>query len=478
MSKKKEPFKPIESHNVGLYSCGPTVYDDAHIGNLRAYVFVDVLKRTLIEQGFEVRHVMNMTDVGHLSGDSDGGDDKMSKALKREELPLSKENMKIVGQKYAKRFLDDLKSLSVIIPDETPFASDHIEAMQGIIKILHDKGYVYKTSDGLYFDTEKFPDYGVLGSTCAVGQENVSRIEKNPEKKNQADFAVWKFTQTRNKHGNMPNGTEGVGWDFEPFGNGFPGWHIECSAMSREYLGQPFDIHTGGIDHVGTHHDGEIAQSSVAFDSPLANFWLHNEHLILPEGKMAKSEGNSITLSDLKDKGVHPIAFRYYLLQTHYRSPLSFSLDAILAAHTALERLVVSIALLPKSAKEEGDSSDSDFVTSLSDALVDDLDTPKAIASIHENLRSSPNTESIIEGLKKADNLLGLNLLSLADNIIVHNPETEVKELLQKRAEYKKNNNWDEADKIREKVKELGYSIVDQGERTLLMRPLSRLEII
>jgi len=278
LTGKKEEFKPLKTGEATVYTCGPTVYNYAHIGNLRAYVFADVLRRTLEYAGYKVKQVMNITDVGHLTSDADDGDDKMIKALKREGKPFTFEAMQEIARKYETAFKEDLRALNIEIPRDVPRASEHITEDIELARILLEKDVAYRTSDGIYFDISKYPEYGTRGGFKLGELKEGARVAVNAEKKNPRDFSLWKFSTTD------------LGWDFPPYGKGFPGWHIECSAMSRKYLGQPFDIHTGGIDHIPTHHQNEIAQSEAAYGLPLANYWMHNEHLNMGEAKMAKSD--------------------------------------------------------------------------------------------------------------------------------------------------------------------------------------------
>src|SRR3989338_11419052 len=296
LTGKKEPFSPIDPNKkeVRMYNCGPTVYNYSHIGNLRAYVFAYVLRRTLEYNGYKVKQVMNITDVGHLTSDGDDGDDKMVKALKREGKPFTLEAMREVADFYTKAFKDDLTALNIKIPETLEHASDHIPEDIELVQELEAKGFAYKTSDGMYFDTSKFPSYGKLGNINLKGQLAGARVSVNSEKKNPADFTLWKKSH-RQGSGQADND---IGWE-SLWGKGFPGWHIECSAMSRKYLGQPFDIHTGGIDHIPVHHQNEIAQSEAAYGVPLANFWLHNEFLKVDGQKMSKSLGNIYTIKNL-----------------------------------------------------------------------------------------------------------------------------------------------------------------------------------
>ncbi|MDO8564500.1 MAG: cysteine--tRNA ligase, partial [bacterium] len=366
LSGKKEPFAPITPGEVRMYSCGPTVYNYAHIGNLRAYVFNDILRRTLEYNGYAVKQVMNITDVGHLSSDADEGEDKMLKALHRLGKPFTLEAMREVADMYTQAFVLDLKALNVEPPHEMPRASDHIKEDIEIIQELERKGFTYKTSNGIYFDTSKFPDYGKLGNINLKGQQAGARVEVNPEKRNPIDFTLWKFARP------------GLPAFESPWGAGFPGWHIECSAMSRKYLGQPFDIHTGGIDHIPTHHQNEIAQSEAAYGVPLARFWMHNEHLVLSGAKMTKSGENFITLQVLRERGIHPLAYRYYLLGANYRTPMNLSFPAIQSAQSTYFALLSSFISL-----EKGGEPSTAYVEPFGTAINNDLNTAEALSFIY-----------------------------------------------------------------------------------------------
>ena len=430
-----------------MYNCGPTVYNYAHIGNLRAYVFADTLRRALEWNGYKVKQVMNITDVGHLTSDADEGEDKMTKALKKEGLSLTLEAMKEVGEKYTKIFLGDLSALNIETPDEMPRASEHIKEDIEIIKKLEEKDFAYKISDGVYFDTAKFPSYGKLGNIKHEGQKEGARVTPNPEKHNPADFTLWKFDSK-------------LGWD-SPWGKGFPGWHIECSAMSRKYLGQPFDIHTGGVDHIGTHHNNEIAQSEAAFGVPLANIWMHNEYLNIAEGKMAKSGENFLTLQLIIKKGISPLAYRYYLLGANYRTPMAFSSESLEAAKNALARLVASLASLP-----EGGEINGDYEEKFGEVLNDDLNTPVALSLIWEILddkKVSPEDKRAT--ILKFDEALGLNLTKLIKKELepIKIPPA-VEDLLKERKTARAEKNWNQADKLRDEIKKFGFDVKDSED--------------
>src|SRR3989338_3810958 len=444
LSGRKEEFKPITAGKATMYNCGPTVYFYAHIGNLRAYLFVDILKKVLQWNRYEVKQGMNITDVGHLSSDSDEGEDKMTKALKREGKPLTMEAMKEVATFYEKAFIADIQAMNIEKPELLPRASDNIAADIALIKKLEENGYTYIISSGVYFDTSKFPEYGKLGGINFEGLKEGARVNINPEKKNPADFNLWKLDDK-------------LGWE-SPWGKGFPGWHIECSAMSAKYLGQPFDIHTGGVDHIGTHHNNEIAQSESAFGMPLAHYWLHNEHLNLSGVKMAKSDkDNFITLHTVVDKGFSPLDYRYYLLGAHYRSPMTFSWEALESARNARRRLLDLL-----SGKNDAGKINADYLEHFTSAVNDDLNTPEALAVLWNLLRD----ERIEIDDKKTtafefDKILGLKLEESIRAISDEVMPASITGLVIKREEAREQNNWIESDRLRDEINKLGYEIKD-----------------
>ncbi|PIR40150.1 MAG: cysteine--tRNA ligase, partial [Candidatus Zambryskibacteria bacterium CG10_big_fil_rev_8_21_14_0_10_34_34] len=394
LSNRKEKFESIRPGVVAMYNCGPTVYFFPHIGNMRSYILADILRRTIEYSGSKVKQVINITDVGHLVSDSDEGEDKIEKSAKKEGKTAFD-----IARFYENAYYQDLKDLNIKSDDtKFPRATEHIKEQIEILKILEEKGFAYKTSDGLYFDTSKFKEYGKLGNINIKEQKEGARIETNIEKRNHSDFALWKYSPSA-------SGGEKRLQEWEsPWGVGFPGWHIECSAMSRKYLNQPFDIHTGGIDHIPVHHNNEIAQSECAFGVPLANFWLHNEFITVEGEKMSKSLGNIFTISDLKKRQIHPLAFRLWLLSGHYRSPMNFTWDAVLGAHKTLEKLIFEFDNLSK------EDIDKETIEKFESFLGNDLDTPKALALLHNafNLKKSKKT------IQEMDKILGLNFSFLS----------------------------------------------------------------
>jgi len=338
LTRKKEIFKPIKKWQVGIYGCGPTVYWYQHIGNLRRYIFEDILIRTILFNKYKINHIINVTDVGHLTSDADEGEDKVEKAAKREG-----KTAKEITNYYFGVFKGDLKKLNFTEPDKWTWATEHIKEQIELLKILEKKGFIYKTSDGIYFDTSKFKGYEKFARLNVEGLQAGKRISVG-EKKNKTDFALWKFSEKP--------GVRRQEWD-SPWGVGFPGWHIECSAMSSKYLGKQYDIHTGGIDHINVHHTNEIAQSESAFSKkPWVKYWLHCNHLVLKKGKMSKSSGEIVRLKNLEEKGYSPTEFRYLCLLTHYRKKIEFDFKMMDAAQQAYQRLKNIIASLDDDKKE------------------------------------------------------------------------------------------------------------------------------
>ncbi len=453
LTRKKEIFKPIKKNKVGLYSCGPTVYNYAHIGNLRAYIFADILKRTLRYNHYNVKHIVNITDIGHLVSDADEGEDKMVKALKREGKKLNKESMKEMANFYTKSFYQDIKKLNIIPADGFPKATEHIDCMIKMVQQIQKNGYAYERSDAIYFDTHKLPNYGYLARLDIKKFCHRSRIKINHEKKNITDFALW-FKAIGEKETHL------MQWK-SPWGKGWPGWHIECSAMSIEYLGQPFDIHTGGIDHIPVHHTNEIAQAQAAQNKPLANYWLHNEFLILDKGKMAKSGDNFITLSTLIKKNINPLAYRYLCLSAHYRSPLSFNWENLIASENALNNLYNTISYYPKPGKIIK-SIEQKFL----EAVNDDLDTPKVLAILWNLIKSNQANEKKMATLLEFDKVLGLGIDKIK-KISLSIPD-EIKKLSKEREELRQQKKWSEADQIRKKIEKLGFNIEDTCQGTTI----------
>ncbi len=451
LTRQKDIFKPINSKEVRMYSCGPTVYFFPTIGNLRTYIFSDILKRILLYNNYKIKHVINITDVGHLTSDADEGEDKIEKAAKKEG-----KTAKEIADYYFSVFEDDLKKLKIIPPDIWCKATEHIKEQIELIKKLEEKGFTYKTSDGIYFNTSKFKNYGNLAKLNIKGLKEGKRISKG-EKKHKTDFALWKFSD-------MP-GIRQQEWP-SPWGTGFPGWHIECSAMSMKYLGENFDIHTGGEDHIPIHHTNEIAQSESATGKKFVNYWLHGAFLLNKGEKVSKSKGGLYTLSELEKIGYSPLHFRYLCLLTHYKKPLNFSLENLDAAKTAFERIKKRIVEIKKE-EHKGQNLTKDYLLKFNEAINDDLNMPEAIQIFQKALDDfdfSPIKKFKL--LLKLDEILGLNIKSMQE-IKIKIPEN-VQQLINKREELRKNKMWEEADIIRQRIKELGFSIEDtpKGRRT------------
>lgn len=443
LSNHVEDFKPLEDGVVKMYHCGPTVYDFVHVGNLRSFYLGDLLRRYFEYENFKVTQVMNITDVGQLSSDSDDGEDKMTTGLRREGKPITLEAMKELADFYTEKFKEDIASLNILPAHFLPKASENIDEDIEIIKTLEEKGFAYKTSDGIYFDVNKDPHYGQLGGLTSA-KNSEARIETNNEKRDQRDFALWKF----NSEMGFPS----------PWGQGFPGWHIECSAMSRKYLGNSFDIHTGGIDLAPIHHNNEIAQSENACDCKFVNYWVHNEFVNMGEIKMAKSQGNFVTLRTLIEKGYAPLSYRYFLLQSHYKTPTTFSWESLDGAETSLRRLKETVATL-----QDGGKISKKYQKKFLKALDNDLNTPEALAVVWEIIKD----EKLNPAIKKAtvldlDKILGLNL-SHNEFDIVDIP-LNVKSLLHRREEARKSEDWKKADLLRDEIEKMGYKIKDTEE--------------
>ncbi|MBI3573190.1 MAG: cysteine--tRNA ligase [Candidatus Kerfeldbacteria bacterium] len=446
-TRSLDVFQPLHGKKVGLYTCGPTVYDTAHLGNLRSYIFSDILKRTLTMNGFQVKHVMNVTDVGHLTSDADTGEDKLQRAAKAEHQTAWD-----IAKKYETQFWHDIKELNILPPDIIVKATDRIPDQIALIQILEKKGFTYTTSDGVYFDTAKFPSYGALSRQKREDKVAGARVEVNQEKRHPADFAVWKFSPTDTKRD--------MEWQ-SPWGKGFPGWHIECSAISMKELGDQFDIHTGGIDHIPVHHENEIAQSEAATGkSPFVNFWLHGEFLVIPGKRMGKSEGNVITLADVIAKGVHPLAFRYLCLQTHYRQKMNFNWESLQAAQIGLEKIWHQIdehQVHPKIGCAE-------FEQRFAAAVNHDLDTPRAVAIMHQLLKSEYPWSAKLQSLSVFDRVLALGLSSVDPGRLhtaVREVPAGVAQLLEQREQARQKKQWTLADTFRREIEASGYVIKD-----------------
>ncbi len=443
LTREKEEFKPIVDGQVGLYTCGPTVYNYAHVGNLRTYIFEDVLKRVLNYNDYKVKHVMNITDVGHLTGDRDMGEDKMESESKKENKSAYE-----IALFYTDKFKEDLTSLNIIYPEIFCKATDNIKEQIEMIKVLEEKGFTYKTSDGIYFDTEKVADYSKLSHQNLEALKEGARVEVNTEKKNPTDFALWKFSPSNTKRQ--------MEWE-SPWGVGFPGWHIECSAMSIKYLGDHFDIHAGAVDFINLHHTNELAQSEAyTGKTPWVNYWMHGEFLNLKDGeKMAKSTGNFLTIkSEFIDKNINPLVYRYATYSVHYRKQMEWNDEIIGAAINGYTNLVNRVRGLGKDIGEVNGELKERFMESIND----DLNMSKAMAVVGEVFKYGISNEDKLATILDFDKVLGLGLDNLKEDSI---PE-EVEALAKERLEARNNKNWAKSDELRDKIKDLGYEAKDK----------------
>lgn len=452
LTRKKEEFLPIKKGKVGIYSCGPTVYYFAHIGNLVSYVFADILHRTLEHAGYKVKHVMNITDVGHLTSDADEGEDKMILAMKREGKSAWD-----IAEFYTEAFLKDSDRLNITRPKIVK-ATDHIKEQIKLVKDLEAKGYTYKTSDGIYFDTSRLDSYGRLSGQKAEDKMAGARIDLG-EKKNTTDFALWKFSEKSDRSPSTSSGHQPkrlMEWS-SPWGKGFPGWHLECSAMSVKYLGIPFDIHTGGIDHIPVHHENELAQSEGAYGKLQANTWMHNAFITVDGQKMSKSLGNIYTLDDLLDKGFDPLAYRYLLLNAHYRKGLNFTWEALTGAQNALDNLHD----LARDMDKPGKVSEQ-YEERFHEAIFNDLEIPNALAVTWEMLNDS-NLESSTKAatLLEFDRVFGLNLAEYVAKPI--KVTKEVQKLLDERERARVDKDWTRSDELRDQIAKLGFMVEDSS---------------
>lgn len=448
-----EEFCSIEKGKVSIYGCGPTVYNYAHIGNLRAYVFLDTLRRTLECMGYEVKLVMNITDIGHLTGDGDEGEDKMLKSAKEKHKSVLE-----IARFYEEAFFRDCAFLNIRRPTVVCRASEHIDEMISLISLLEKNGCTYKSGGNLYFDVSTFPNYGELAGEKNE-EEGVSRVGIDTNKKNPRDFVLW-FTKSKFEN-------QALKWD-SPWGKGYPGWHIECSAMSMKYLGERIDIHTGGIDHVKVHHTNEIAQNEGALKHKVVNYWLHNEFLVMnnkgEKEKMAKSSGNFLTLADLIARGFDPLDYRYFLLSMHYRSEAAFSFTALEGARSSRLSLKKKVLLLTGE-KEKLSFPSLSYSSLFKEALSEDLSTPKALAVFNRMLKDS----SLSDGEKRAtaekfDDVLGLKLFDSEKKVALTDEEIEAK--IKERSLLKAAKKYEEADKIREELKKSGIILSDGKDKT------------
>ena len=440
LSRKKEVFRPLKNKKVGFYICGPTVYDYDHLGHAWNYTQADFLRRVLEYNGYKVKQVMNITDVGHLTSDSDTGEDKMEKSAREK-----KKSVWEIAEFFTKIFFENRKKLNLLKPHIVCKATDHIKEMTGLIKILEQKGYAYKIDDGIYFEVQKFPRYGRLSGNTLKKLKAGARIEINPQKRHPADFALWKFTPKKVKRQ--------MEWD-SLWGRGFPGWHIECSAMSMKYLGKTIDIHGGGEDNIFPHHESEIAQSESATGKKFVNYWFHPRFLKVEGQKMAKSLKNFFTLADIEKQGFSVLALRYLFLTSHYRSSINFTWKGLESAQIALNKLHGAIASL----KSEAGKIDKKYQKKFLNVINDELNMPEAISLVWQlikdkKVKSADKKKTLLD----FDRVLGVNLSKVKKITI----PSSVEKLVVQREEYRRQEEWQKADEIRKKIKKLGYKIED-----------------
>lgn len=450
LTRKKEDFKPIDEKEVRMYSCGPTVYYFAHIGNLRAYLFMDTLRRVLKYNGYKLKHVMNITDVGHLVSDADEGEDKMMKAAKREN-----KNPFEIAQFYMDAFLADIDKLNVDRPEIIARATEHIDVMEEYVKKIIENGFTYQTEDTVYFDTSKLDKYGVLSNRNVEDQKAGARVEFDKNKRNISDFALW--IKAPENHI--------MKWD-SFFGKSYPGWHLECSAMGCKYLGDHFDIHTGGVDHIPIHHENEIAQSKGYSGKIPANFWMHVEFLQINGGKMSKSLNNLYTLKDLEEKGYEPLVYRMFNFTSNYRAQINFTFEAMDSAKIALNRLREGYLKHCEGNQDVSDDEIKVYEQRFLEAINDDLNMPVAISVVWDVVKNPNKSQKLKNLLLKFDEVLGLDLKNYKkeENVL---PE-DVLELVKSRNEARANKNWAESDRIRDILIEMGYTVKDSKDGTIV----------
>ncbi|MCB9963332.1 MAG: cysteine--tRNA ligase [Rhodospirillales bacterium] len=459
-TRQIEPFIPIHGNKVGLYACGPTVYNYAHIGNMRAYLFEDTLQRTLRHCGYDVTFVMNITDVGHLQSDADEGDDKMALAAKREQKsPWD------IARFYEEAFFRHTKMLNIQRPDIVARATEHIPEMIAMVKTLQDKGYAYESEGNVYFDVAKFPDYAAFARLKMNDQQATGRVEFDSRKQNQADFALW-FSQSK-----FPN--QIMKWD-SPWGEGFPGWHIECSAMASKYLGEHIDIHCGGIDHIPVHHTNEIAQAECCFDHKWVNVWMHGAFLTVDDGKMSKSKGDFLTVDKLRADGFHPLAYRYFILSAHYRNELRFDYDILTAAQKAYQGLYEKVQEWQVAPEAPTNSpATQSYADEFWAALREDLHTPTALTVVWKVVKDETlSTGDKLALLTEFDTLLGLRL---TPEVIPLSSAEET--LITERGQARTDKNWAESDRLRDLLlKEHNIQVKDTARGMIWVRVLPPIE--
>ena len=447
LTKTKDEFKPLEGNEVRIYSCGPTVYKDATIGNMKSYIFMDTLRRVLKYNGYTLKHAMNITDVGHLVSDGDEGEDKMVKAAKEEKkTPLE------IAAFYTERFLKDFDRLNIDRPEIICKATDHIKDMEKFVKRLLDNGYAYETSTAIYFDVSKLDKYGILSGIDLRNQKAGARVEVDEEKRNPYDFALW--IKAPENHI--------MKWE-SLWGLCYPGWHIECSTMSNKYLGEVFDIHTGGIDLVPTHHENEIAQSKGATGKIPARFWMHCEFLLINGGKMSKSLGNTYLVQDIIDKGYEALAYKMMCFTSHYRNKLNFTWEALESSQNALNRLREGYQKHSEGNKVIDESIIENYKNRFLEAINDDLNMPVAMSVVWDVVKNPEKSKQLANLLLEFDKVLGVDIEKSEDKKEIELPQ-EIKDLLEQRKQARENKDWALSDKIRDELKEKGYMVKDTKE--------------
>ena len=452
LTKKKEEFKSINEGKVCLYSCGPTVYYFAHIGNLRAYLFMDNLRRVLKYNGYELKHVMNITDVGHLVSDADEGEDKMMKAAR-----LEHKDPFAIADFYKDAFIKDMGKLNIDMPEIIARATEHIKFMEDYVKQIIANGYTYETEDTIYFDTSKLDKYGLLSNKDIREDEVEARIDEDPNKKHHTDFALWIKAPENHL----------MKWDTF-WGKCYPGWHLECSAMGHKYLGEEFDIHTGGVDHIPVHHENEIAQGKGFCGKVPSHYWMHVEFLQVNGGKMSKSLGNLYTLDDLKEKGYEPYVYRMFNFSSHYRKKINFTFEAMDSAKTALTRLREGYLKHKEGNEDIDDKIISEYKQKFLEAINDDLNMPVAMSVVWDVVKNSKKSKKLADLILKFDEVLGFDLKNYKPETVIL-PE-EVESLVEKRNIARANKDWAESDRIRDELINMGYTVKDSKEGTVVIK--------
>ncbi len=448
LTRSVEEVLPLKPGELGIYCCGPTVYDYQHLGNFKTFLFEDFLVRSLRLAGYQVKHVMNITDVGHLVGDGDEGEDKMLVAARRE-----KKKSFEIAEYYTNKFFEDWDKLNLTRPSITCKATDHVQEMIALIQDIERNGATYVSGGNVYFDVSKCTDYGKLAKLDLEGLKAGARITVDPNKRNPLDFVLW-FTKSKFENQELL-------WD-SPWGRGYPGWHIECSAMSIKYLGSEFDIHCGGIDHIPVHHTNEIAQSEAATKKPWVRMWLHSEFIMLNAEKMAKSKGKALLLDDVIERGFEPLAFRYLCLSSHYRSHLNFTWDILANANSSFQKLKQAVITLKQEGASTALPAQCSWANTFREALCDDLNIPRALANVWSTLGDkSLNSGEKLAVLYYFDQVLGLGMETWAEVQLAVPPEVQA--LVAQREEARKKKDWAEADRLRKSIGELGYAVTDVG---------------